>query len=224
FNRLTGAEVMAKDMLFATLDPTMREVRLPSGRRAILSDTVGFVSDLPTQLVAAFRATLEEVLAADVIVHVRDVSHPDADAQRDDVLTVLADLGVDEPRRDGIIEARNKIDLVLGEDRLALLNETARAEGALPVSALTGEGVAGLLAAIEARLAARAQQRRLHVPHEDGAALAWLHARLQVLAVETDDAGALATVEGDPEDFARFRRRFPAVRDVSDAPRARAAQ
>ncbi|MEO0680079.1 MAG: GTPase HflX [Pseudomonadota bacterium] len=224
FNSLTAAGVMAEDMLFATLDPTMREVRLPSGRRAILSDTVGFVSDLPTQLVAAFRATLEEVLAADVIVHVRDVSHPDADAQRDDVLTVLADLGVDEPRRDGIIEARNKIDLVVGEDRLALLNETARAEGALPVSALTGEGVVGLLAAIEARLAARAQQRRLHVPHEDGAALAWLHARLQVLAVETDDAGALATVEGDPEDFARFRRRFPAVRDVSDAPQARAAQ
>jgi len=225
FNRLTEAGVMAEDMLFATLDPTMREIKLASGRRVILSDTVGFISDLPTQLVAAFRATLEEVLAADVIVHVRDVSHPDADAQRDDVLTVLADLGVEEARRESILEARNKIDLVEGGERLALLNETARVDGALPVSALTGDGVEGLLDAVEARLAARAEQRRLRIPHAEGAALSWLHARLNVLDTETDETAAVVTVEGDPEDFDRFLRRFPAAAEAAPStPEARAAQ
>ncbi|MEM1313013.1 MAG: GTPase HflX [Pseudomonadota bacterium] len=224
FNRLTEAGVMAEDMLFATLDPTMREIRLASGRKVILSDTVGFVSELPTQLVAAFRATLEEVLAADVIIHVRDVAHPDAEVQRQDVLSVLAELGVDEARREGIIEARNKIDLVEGEPRLALLNETARADDAVAVSALTGEGVADLLAAIEARLAARAEIRRLRVPHDAGGGVAWLHARMRVLSEDADETGTLVEAEGDPEDFARFLRRFPAARPAGDPPALRAAQ
>ncbi|MEM6440121.1 MAG: GTPase HflX [Pseudomonadota bacterium] len=224
FNRLTEAGVMAEDMLFATLDPTMREIRLASGRKVILSDTVGFVSELPTQLVAAFRATLEEVLAADVIIHVRDVAHPDSDVQRADVLSVLGELGVDEARREGVIEARNKIDLVDGEDRLALLNETARAEDAVAVSALTGEGVRDLLDAVEARLGARAEVRRLRVPHAAGGGVAWLHARMRVLDARSDEDGTVLEAEGDPEDFARFLRRFPEARAEHEPPRARAAR
>src|SRR6056297_1059339 len=189
FNRLTRADVKAEDMLFATLDPTMREIRLPTGRKAILSDTVGFVSDLPTQLVAAFRATLEEVLAADVIVHVRDMSHPDAEMQAEDVLSVLADLGVDEVRRERMIEARNKIDRLEPEARAALLNETARRNDAVAVSALTGQGTQALLAAVEARLTEAAEIRRLLAPVSDGAPLAWLHEHAEVLATRATESG-----------------------------------
>ncbi len=214
FNRLTRADVKAEDMLFATLDPTMREIRLPTGRKAILSDTVGFVSDLPTQLVAAFRATLEEVLAADVIVHVRDMSHPDAEMQAEDVLAVLADLGVDEVRREGMIEARNKIDRLEPEARAALLNETARRGDAVAVSALTGQGTQTLLAAVEARLTEGAEMRRVLAPVSDGAPLAWLHEHAEVLATRSIESGTEIEARVMPDDFARFLRRFPDVREA----------
>ncbi|PKP63486.1 MAG: GTPase HflX, partial [Alphaproteobacteria bacterium HGW-Alphaproteobacteria-8] len=139
FNRITDADVLAKDMLFATLDPTMRAVKLPGGRKVVLSDTVGFISDLPTQLVAAFRATLEEVLEADVIVHVRDMAHPETEAQKADVLDVLGDLGVTPERLTAVLEARNKIDL-LGDDARQAQRMEAQRAGAVAVSALTGEG------------------------------------------------------------------------------------
>lgn len=144
FNRLTGAEVLAKDMLFATLDPTMRGIVLPGGRKVILSDTVGFISDLPTQLVAAFRATLEEVIEADLILHVRDIAHPDSDAQCEDVLRVLEEIGVSEGARERMIEVRNKIDLLPGDDRAAFLARNGAGTKGRPAriyaSAVTGRG------------------------------------------------------------------------------------
>ena len=152
FNRLTGADVMAKDMLFATLDPTMRAVRLPDagagaqGRKVILSDTVGFISDLPTELVAAFRATLEEVLAADLILHVRDISHPETEEQAEDVAEILGSLGVDEDV--DLIEVWNKIDALSADTRAALRRTDARTQGVQAVSALSGEGLDDLIAAI----------------------------------------------------------------------------
>ena len=145
FNRLTEADVAAEDLLFATLDPTMRKVSLESGIEVILSDTVGFVSNLPTQLVAAFRATLEEVTEADVVVHVRDIAHPDSEAQAGDVLTVLRDLGLDQMVDEGLIEALNKIDLLPPEAREAVLARNLRNDSAVPISALTGEGVPALM-------------------------------------------------------------------------------
>ena len=214
FNRLTAAEVLAEDRLFATLDPTLREIRLPSGRRAILSDTVGFVSELPTQLVAAFRATLEEVLEADVIVHVRDMSHPDAAAQAADVASVLGELGVGEARREAMIEARNKLDRLGAEARLALINETARRPGAVAVSALTGEGVPALMELIEARLGRRRELRRLRVAASDGAAQAWMHAHLDVGRTRLEDEAMILDAEGEPEDFSRLLKRFPGVSEM----------
>ncbi|MDF2233103.1 GTPase HflX [Albimonas sp. CAU 1670] len=214
FNRLTEAQVMAEDMLFATLDPTMREIRLPSGRRAILSDTVGFISNLPTQLVAAFRATLEEVLEADLILHVRDVSHEDAEAQAEDVARVLGALGVGDDRRAGMLEVRNKVDRLPDAQRLAMLNETDRRPEAVACSALTGQGIPDLLAAIEARLGARELPRRLRVPSENGAALAWVHAHMTVDRTETTDEATILDVRGDPEDFGRLAKRFEDVAEI----------
>lgn len=222
FNRLTEAQVMAEDMLFATLDPTMREIRLPSGRRAILSDTVGFISNLPTQLVAAFRATLEEVLEADLILHVRDVSHEDAEAQAEDVARVLGALGVGDDRRAGMLEVRNKVDRLPDAQRLAMLNETDRRPEAVACSALTGQGIPDLLAAIEARLGARELPRRLRVPSENGAALAWVHAHMTVDRTETTDEATILDVRGDPEDFGRLAKRFEDVAEIpseDDLPR-----
>ncbi|MAS44718.1 MAG: GTPase HflX [Rhodobacteraceae bacterium] len=215
FNRLTEAQVMAEDMLFATLDPTMREVRLPSGRRVILSDTVGFISDLPTQLVAAFRATLEEVLEADLILHVRDMSHPDADAQDADVANVLEALGVGDERRGAMLEVRNKLDLLHDDARLALLNQTGRSSQTVGVSALTGEGVPALLDAVDARLGAHEVARVLLVPSEDGAALAWLHAHMTVDRQESTEAGMRVALRGDPEHFGKFFKRFPDVAETA---------
>ena len=151
FNRLTRADVLAKDQLFATLDPTMRGVTLPSKRKVILSDTVGFISDLPTQLVAAFRATLEEVLEADVLLHVRDISHPDSDAQKEDVLSVLSELGVAPEAQDMMIEVWNKIDL-LAEDQRGVVAQRGPESAEVPVSAITGEGIDQLLARIDEAL------------------------------------------------------------------------
>lgn len=183
FNRLTGAHVMAKDMLFATLDPTMRALHLPdagggqSGRRIILSDTVGFISDLPHELVAAFRATLEEVLSADLILHIRDISHPETEEQAADVADILSGLGVAEDVE--LIEVWNKIDALTPETRAALRRTDARTEGVQAISALTGEGVDDLIAAIDLHLARALDEPResalLTLPFADGRRRAWLH-------------------------------------------------
>lgn len=216
FNRMTGADVMAEDLLFATLDPTMRQIALPGLDKAILSDTVGFVSDLPTQLIAAFRATLEEVLSADLIIHVRDIAHPDSEAQRDDVLDVLSELGVaGEGALEGgggddappIIEAWNKLDL-LGEEEAAQLREIAERRGDVVIlSALTGEGVDDLQRSISARVTAGAQIHQLRVPLADGAAVAWLHEHGEVIASETVDSDLVVKVRLSDSALARFTKR-----------------
>ncbi len=191
FNRITGAEVLAKDMLFATLDPTMRGVALPSGAKIILSDTVGFISDLPTQLVAAFRATLEEVLSADLILHVRDISHPETMEQAADVTDILASLGVREDTP--LIEVWNKLDLVDPSQREALAAQAAQRAMVLPVSALTGEGVDRLLALISDTLDEERTEATLDLPFADGRRRAWLHDRGIVQSEsETDTAGKSA--------------------------------
>ncbi len=208
FNALTGAGVYAQDQLFATLDPTMRAIRLPSGRTCILSDTVGFISDLPTQLVEAFRATLEEVAAADIILHVRDIAHPDSAAQRADVLGVMAEMaeGDDpalEPGWEGrLVEVLNKADLLGGTDSVA-----RRAPGAVPVSALTGEGLDELRRAIDARLSASLETMEVSVPTTDGAGLAWLYAHAEVLSRQDGDDAIRLTVRISPADRARFEDR-----------------
>jgi GTP-binding protein HflX len=192
FNRLTDANVMAKDLLFATLDPTMRQIELPRGRKVILSDTVGFISDLPTTLVAAFRATLEEVLAADVILHVRDISHPETEEQAGDVLSVLKDLGVADKARDDMIEVWNKIDLLSKDDRATLVDAAEGATRVIPVSAVTGEGVDKLLERIEAALAHDNPVYSVALAPEDGAELAWIYGHGEVLDRHDDaDTGQI---------------------------------
>jgi GTPase len=191
FNRVTGATVLAKDQVFATLDPTMREVKLHGGRRIILSDTVGFISDLPTMLVAAFRATLEEVIEADVILHVRDIAHAESAAQAADVEAVLGDLGIDAHAPTGrLIEVWNKVDLLDSNTREEALGAAKRAklQPAL-VSAVTGEGIEDLLAQINRHFAANDEIVRLIVPATDGAVLAWLHANADIVTHSTDDDG-----------------------------------
>ncbi len=207
FNALTRAEVLAKDQLFATLDPTMRGLSLPSGRTVILSDTVGFVSDLPHELVAAFRATLEEVLEADVIVHVRDVAHPDSEAQRSDVESVLRELGIGEAVDRGLIEALNKIDLLAASRAEELANQADRNPRAVALSAVTGAGLADLLALLDRTLSAERQVLSLDVPLADGAAIAWLYQHGEVVHRDDDDISAHMTVRLDPADAARFERR-----------------
>jgi GTP-binding protein HflX len=212
FNRLTSAEVLAKDVLFATLDPTMRVVKLPSGRKIILSDTVGFIADLPTQLVAAFRATLEEVLNADVILHVRDAAHDETEAQKKDVMKVLADLGVDGDANENerrIVEVLNKIDLIEPDVKKALLTRNrARASAPIAVSALTGEGADDLLNALD-RLTGQAEQVfTLKLAHEDGAGLAWAYAHGRVLERRDRATGVHLSVAIDPQDINRFIERY----------------
>jgi GTP-binding protein HflX len=205
FNRMTAANVMAEDLLFATLDPTMREVRIPGFDKAILSDTVGFVSELPTQLVAAFRATLEEVASADLIVHVRDIAHPDSDAQAADVATVLASLGLDEPESPPRIEAWNKLDLLQGDDRSALLNEAARRDDVVTLSALSGEGVEQLREAIAKRLQYGSVVHRLKLSASDGSRLAWLHARGDVLDQRVEGETMHLAVRLSADNWSRFQ-------------------
>jgi GTP-binding protein HflX len=205
FNALTGADVGARDQLFATLDPTMRGLRLPSGRRAILSDTVGFISELPTELVAAFRATLEEVAEADVILHVRDAAHPDSAAQRADVHAVLDGMArdgtLDTDWRDRAIEVQNKADLLGG------VGQVPPRPGAVAVSAITGEGLPALLAAIDARIAAEMELADYDLPPEDGARLAWLYQHGEVIERHDADAAIHVTVRLLPADRARFEQR-----------------
>ena len=213
FNRLSGAEVMAKDLLFATLDPTMRAIKLPNGLGCVISDTVGFVSDLPTHLVAAFRATLEEVIEADLIVHVRDISHPDSERQRLDVEAVLRELGVSEEGGGGrpMIEALNKIDALDEEARATLRARCATgAERArqYPVSAVSGEGVDALLEAIGDFLGRASETREVAVPLSDGATIAWLYRHGEVRSRHDDGELARLTVALGPAASAQLERRL----------------
>jgi GTP-binding protein HflX len=207
FNRLTNSAVLAKDILFATLDPTMRTLALPSGRKVILSDTVGFISELPTQLVAAFRATLEEVLEADILIHVRDVSHPDSEAQRVDVETVLRELGLGETVEHALVQALNKVDLLPPEPHQAVVNRTARDPLAVALSAATGEGCDTLLGLIDERLSAGSHPVPLDVELSDGAGLAWLYRHGEVLERRDDDAFAHLLVNIRSADLERFAAR-----------------
>ncbi len=209
FNALTGADVMARDQLFATLDPTMRGMRLPSGRRVILSDTVGFISDLPHELVAAFRATLEEVAEADIILHVRDAAHPDTASQRADVVAVLnsmvTDGTIDADWGTRCIEVLNKADLLGGVASLPMRGDSGRGD-AIAVSAITGEGLPALAAAIDTRIAAGMEEADYAIAHSDGARLAWLYQHGEVLDRQDGDSAVQVRVRLLPADRARFER------------------
>jgi GTP-binding protein HflX len=217
FNRLTRATVLEADMLFATLDPTLRAVELPSGMKIILSDTVGFISELPTMLVAAFRATLEEVIEADVILHVRDVSHEDTEAQSHDVEEVLRALGIDPDDEQRLIEVWNKVDRLDEAGRTRVQNLAERKpSGQRPVlvSAVTGEGADQLIAAIERRLGQRRVVLDLVVDPADGAGVSWLHRHTEVMEKSLSDNGKLAmTVRVDPGKADVVRTKFPALAD-----------
>jgi GTPase len=213
FNALTGAEVFAENLLFATLDTTVRRIELPHGREVMLSDTVGFVSDLPTDLVAAFRATLEEVVEADVILHVRDVANPDHPAQARDVLKVLADLGV-SPEKVPVVEVWNKIDLVAREGdgsapTLATAAPAGKVAAVVQVSAKTGEGLEKLKLAIEAALSAQSRIFRVRVPHTAGADIGWLYGHAEIIKrEEADDQAQVYEVRVEPRHAAAFAERF----------------
>ena len=204
FNRLTGEEVFAENLLFATLDPTMRDIRLPGFDKVILSDTVGFVSDLPTELIAAFRATLEEVASADLLVHVRDMSHPDHEAQRDDVDDVLKSLGLAEEGAPPRIEAWNKVDLLSSEEAGRLTEEARRRKDVVPISALTGVGLEALRVRIAEALRSGEQIHQIRLPAAQGERIAWLHARGKVLEQSMDQDEVQLSVRLSPENWARF--------------------
>jgi GTP-binding protein HflX len=209
FNRLTESEVLAKDLLFATLDPTMRGLKLPGGTKAILSDTVGFIADLPHELVAAFRATLEEVLEADIIAHVRDAAHDETEAQKADVMKVLAELGVEPDRARPFIEILNKIDLLEPDVRAGLqARGRGRADAPIAVSALSGEGLDVLLARFEAALSAGNIRLRLRLGHEDGEGLAWAYRHGQVEARRDRQSGVELLLTANPQEAERFASRF----------------
>jgi GTPase len=226
FNFLTSAEVMAKDMLFATLDPTMRGLKLPSGRRIILSDTVGFIADLPVELVAAFRATLEEVLEADVILHVRDAAHDESEAQKADVKKVLRELGVHEDER-RIVEVMNKIDLLDSDVAAAMLvRNRVRADsavGQIAVSARTGAGCGDLLALIDRLLSDKEKTLRLALAPEDGAGLAWAYANGRVLERRGGEKKLYLVIAADPETVERFTARYPGKVTIVDEEQSRKA-
>jgi GTP-binding protein HflX len=205
FNHLTGEAVFAENLLFATLDPTMRDVRLPGFDKAILSDTVGFVSDLPTELIAAFRATLEEVASADLLVHVRDMAHPDREAQREDVDDVLESLGLTEGDGPPRIEAWNKIDLLSGEERERLTEEAKRRDDVVPISAATGEGLDALRERLSQSLRSGEEVHQIRVPARDGGRIAWLHSRGEVLDQAVDHDEVALSVRLSPDNWARFQ-------------------
>lgn len=207
FNLITKSDVMAEDMLFATLDPTMRAIRLPSGMQVILSDTVGFISDLPTGLVAAFRATLEEVMAADLIVHVRDCANEDTELQKKDVLAVLADLGVEDDRP--MLEVLNKTDLLPVAERRALETRLEREADAVAVSAVRGTGIDRLLERIDETLQAQSRYVDLTVPFSDGQQLAWLYEHGDIVRRDEEEDGIHLTVRLSDEMHARYRALHP---------------
>jgi len=205
FNYLTGDGVLAEDMLFATLDPTMRNVRIPGFDKAILSDTVGFVSDLPTELIAAFRATLEEVASADVLIHVRDMAHPDRDAQAEDVEDVLKSLGIGDGEGPQRLEAWNKIDLLKDDERQALLAEGDRREDVVPISAITGWGVDHLRERVAQVLQRGTEIHRIRLNPAEGSRLAWLHSRGEVIEQRMDGDQLELSVRLSPDNWARFQ-------------------
>lgn len=218
--------MVAKDMLFATLDPTMRGIKLPGGHEVVFSDTVGFIADLPTHLVEAFRATLEEVQLADVILHVRDIAHPNARAQRNAVMDILADLGIGE-NDERLIEVQNKIDMLSPEERARLSKFVQRISDEAPqtvpmeglrqeaqggmvcVSALSGEGVPKLLERIENRLALKRKSYDISVDLSDGAAFSWLHAHGKIVKRRDTKTTSHLKVELDSADYGRYKNKFP---------------
>ncbi|MCA0400985.1 MAG: GTPase HflX [Proteobacteria bacterium] len=211
FNRMTEAEVLAKDMLFATLDPTTRALALPHGLRIVLSDTVGFISDLPTQLVAAFRATLEDVISARIILHVRDIANPDTEAQELDVRQVLGELGIAGAETRRIVEVWNKADLLPAAEAQRLSEVAARRGKGAPilVSAMTGAGIPALLAEIERRLAEGRETLTITLAADDGAGLAWLYENAEVLARKTGRTGKITlTIRAGTDEMGRIRRKF----------------
>ena len=206
FNVLTGETVFAENLLFATLDPTMRDIRLPGFDKVILSDTVGFVSDLPTELIAAFRATLEEVREADVLLHVRNMAHPDREAQRDDVQDVLASLGLtEEEGAPPVLEAWNKVDLLSTEERERLYEEARRREDVVPISAATGDGLDALRERMAEKLRSGEQVHQIRVAASDGSKIAWLHSRGEVLDQKVDHDELELSVRLSPDNWARFQ-------------------
>jgi GTP-binding protein HflX len=207
FNYLTGASVIAEDLLFATLDPTMRQISLPGIEKAILSDTVGFVSDLPTQLVAAFHATLEEVVDADIIVHVRDIAHEDTEAQREDVISVLAEIGAGGEEGAPVIEAWNKVDLLDPEDRTLREAEALRHDNTVLISALAGYGIESLAKMLSDRLTSAHRLREVELGMADGAAAAWLHSNGSVESESISGERITLKVRISDTDFARFQAR-----------------
>nr|WP_246167240.1 GTPase HflX [Sphingomonas piscis] len=209
FNRMTGDQVFAENLLFATLDPTMRDVRLPGFDKVILSDTVGFVSDLPTELIAAFRATLEEVASADLLIHVRNMAHFDHEAQLEDVNDVLKSLGLEEEGAPARIEAWNKLDLLGSEERDAMLNEAARRDDVVPISALTGDGIDQLRERMAEMLRKGEQVREVRLGTSEGARIAWLHARGEVLDQEVEGNQIRLTVRLSDENWSRFQSTEP---------------
>ena len=204
FNRLTGAGVLAQDMLFATLDPTMRAMDLPRGLRAILSDTVGFISDLPTQLVAAFRATLEDVRDADLILHVRDITHPESERQAASVLKILGELGIETGADSNIVEVWNKIDQLPPDDTVTLARIAARTPRAYAVSAVTGEGLGELMVAVEGLLGDTLHDETVQVGFDDGRRRAWLFDHHLVLSERQTDAGFELAVRWSDRDRSRY--------------------
>ena len=206
FNRLTSANVFAKDLLFATLDPTMRQIELPSGKKIILSDTVGFISDLPTELIAAFRATLEEVLEADLILHVRDCAHPDTLAQKQDVEGVLTDLGLSDQVAKGIPEVLNKIDLLSPMERQALTQISSYKELVWPVCAKTGQGIDDLLRFIDKALSENQKTHTVHLSFSDGRTLAWLYEKGAVVSCHEEEKDIKLIVSLSDKDWAVFQK------------------
>ena len=218
FNRLTSSDMLAEDMLFATLDPTMRQISLPGVEKAILSDTVGFVSDLPTQLVAAFRATLEEVISADIIVHIRDISHAESDAQRDDVLAILNDMGIeilkDTQHGAKFIEVWNKADLLDDERESELTGIASKSNDILMMSAATGEGVDEFRRLLSDHIAKGNETRSLMLKSEDGAALAWLHGRGKISSSKEQGDHLLVDVSLSRQLWGQFEKQFSAYSGV----------
>ena len=219
FNRFTNADVIAENMLFATLDPTMRHINLPGVEKVILSDTVGFVSDLPPQLVAAFRATLEEVLTADIILHVRDIAHPASDAQRGDVLSILQDLGIGAASEDAahdtektrdipVIEIWNKIDLLDADRRIELENKSLLSADIVMISAQTGEGMDHLKQVLSNHIASKNQVRELRLNNRNGAALAWLHNKGDVKKLSETDENMVLSVSLNLQNWGQFSKLF----------------
>jgi GTP-binding protein HflX len=206
FNRMTGADVFAKDMLFATLDPTMREVELPSGQKIILSDTVGFISELPTQLVAAFRATLEEVLDANLILHVRDIAHPETQAQSDDVSEILEELNVSDDAKDGMVEVWNKTDLLEDDALKNAMNRSGRHEKVQAVSAITGQGMDALLNEIENSLRETTMDEVVQLAFSEGSRRAWLYKQGVVTAEKTKEQMLELDVTWTPKQQAQFKK------------------